>query len=146
MKPKFSILILLACLTASAQYRFNLYTATIATNASIATNAVATYGQSFDVGAGTEATIQVAFKLNSTNVSATATNAWVTVWDTSMDGTRFTNRFTFSVYGNGTTNTEAWGTTNFTVEWPWLRFVNATNLVGETVTNPSVKVGNKIGL
>jgi hypothetical protein len=90
--------------------------------------------------------IQVAFKLSTNGFPANATNGLVTVWDSSLDGTRFTNRFTFTVYGNNTTTVESWAHTNFAVEVPWLRFVNATNLVGATVTNYSVTVGNKIGL
>lgn len=144
---KIIILLLLTCLTASAQYRFNIYRYSIATNASIASNAVSTVGTSVDVGSGTEATIQIAFKqTNGTNAVPTdATNNLVSVWDTSLDGTRFTNRFSFTLKAQATTN-EVWGTTNFTTEWPWLRLVNITNTTGAIVTNYSVTVGNKIGL
>jgi len=139
-------LLMFAALTAQAQYRFNIYRFTVATNASIATNAVATIGSSVDVGSGTEAIIQVAFKLNTNGMPANATNGLVTVWDSSLDGSRFTNRFTSTVYGNNTTNNEAWATTNILTEVPWLRLVNITNTVGATVTNYSITVGNRIGL
>lgn len=131
----------------SAQYRFNQYQTTIATNASYSTNSVTTFNQSFDVGAGTEAWIQIAFKLNNgTNaIPSSATNDFVTVWDTSLDGSRFTNRFTFALKGNASTN-EAWGLTNFPVSLPWLRLVNATNTVGATLTNISIRVANQVGL
>lgn len=145
MKTLISI-ILFCAFSASAQYRFNVYRYSIATNATIATNVVATIGTAVDVGSGSEAVIQVAFKQSTNGFPANATNALVTVWDWSLDGTRFTNRFTFSVYGNNTTNIEAWATTNILTEMPWLRFVNATNLTGATVTNYSVTVGNRIGL
>lgn len=136
-------LIMLSCLTASAQFRYNLYTFSIATNASIASNAITTINSAVDVGSGTEATVQVAFKQHLPIHSST--NDIVTVWQSSLDGTRFTNEFTFALKAQATTN-EVWDRTNFAVKLPWLRLVNITNTTGAIVTNYSVKVGQKIGL
>jgi hypothetical protein len=145
---KIIILLLLTCLTASAQYRFNLYTVSLATNAFVGTNSFSSSGtQAFDVGAGSTASIQLAFKMATNDYPHFATNEVVTVWETSMDGTRFANRFFFNLTSTATaTNAEVWGRTNFPVTYPWLKYVGVTNLNQARMTNYSIKVGNKIGL
>jgi hypothetical protein len=147
MKTLISI-ILLCALSAQAQYRFNIYTAGVATNAYIGTNSYSTtYATSFDVGAGTEAIIQLSFKMATNDYPHFATNDVITTWQTSLDGTRFTNQFQFKLTSTATaTNTEVWGMTNFAVELPWLRLVSVSNLNQARLTNYSIRVGNKVGL
>jgi hypothetical protein len=143
-----SILLLCACLTAPAQSKWNNYTAGVATNAYVGTNSYSTtYSTTFDVSAGSTASIQLAFKMATNDYPHFATNEVVTVWQSSMDGTRFTNQFTYALMSTATaTNTEVWGITNFAVTYPWLKFVGLTNLNSARLTNYSVRVGDKIGL
>ena len=141
-----SILMLIA-LNASAQYRFNQYTVTVATNAYIATNSYTSYNVAYDVGAGSTACIQLAFKMATNDYPHFATNDVITTWQSSLDGTRFTNQFQFKLTSTATaTNTEVWGLTNFTVTYPWLKFVSISNLNQARLTNHSIKIGNKIGI
>jgi len=147
MKTLISIIILCA-LSASAQYRFNSYTAGVATNAYIGTNSYSTtYSTAFDVGAGSTACIQLAFKMATNDYPHFATNDVITTWQSSMDGTRFTNQFQFTIKSNASaTNTEVWGLTNFNVTYPWLKLMSVSNLNQARLTNYSVRVGNKIGI
>lgn len=133
---------------ANAQYRFNQYTASIATNSFVGTNSYSTTGsQSFDVGSGSTAWIQLSFKMATNDYPQFATNDIVTVWQSSLDGTRFTNQFLFKIQSTVTaTNTEVWGMTNFAVTLPWLKFVGLTNLNQARLTNYSIRVANKVGL
>ena len=143
----FSILWLLLFNTASAQYRFNQYVVGVATNAFIGTNSYTNYNVAYDVGSGTEATIQVAFKMATNDYPQFATNDVITTWASSMDGVRFTNYFQFALKSTATaTNTEVWGLTNFVVELPWLKFVGITNLNQARLTNYSIRICNKVGL
>lgn len=142
-----ALLLLFAVVNPSlnAQYRFPVYSATIATNASITASNYATLNQAFDVSGSSSATIQLVFKLTDTNATP-ATNTVITTWQTSLDGSHYTNQFQYVVYGNNTTNTEAWGLTNFTVTLPWLKLVTISNTTSAVVTNHSVKVGRNIGI
>ena len=145
MKPIIILFLSMAC--ASAQYRFNQYTATVATNAYIATNSYTAYNVAYDVGAGSTACIQLAFKMATNDYPHFATNDVITTWQSSLDGTRFTNQFQFKLTSTATaTNTEVWGLTNFTVTYPWLKFVSISNLNQARLTNYSIKIGNKIGI
>jgi hypothetical protein len=138
---------MLIALNASAQYRFNQYTVTVATNAYIATNSYTSYNVAYDVGAGSTACIQLAFKMATNDYPHFATNDVITTWQSSLDGTRFTNQFQFKLTSTATaTNTEVWGLTNFTVTYPWLKFVSISNLNQARLTNHSIKIGNKIGI
>ena len=140
-------MLMLIALNASAQYRFNQYTATVATNAYIATNSYTDYNVAYDVGAGSTACIQLAFKMATNDYPHFATNDVITTWQSSLDGTRFTNQFQFKLTSTATaTNTEVWGLTNFTVTYPWLKFVSISNLNQARLTNYSIKIGNKIGI
>ena len=144
---KIILILMLIALNASAQYRFNQYTATVATNAYIATNSSTTYNVAYDVGAGSTACIQLAFKMSTNDYPHFATNDVITTWQSSLDGTRFTNQFQFKLTSTATaTNTEVWGLTNFTVTYPWLKFVSISNLNQARLTNYSIKIGNKIGI
>lgn len=147
MKTLISIIILCA-LSAQAQYRFNIYTAGVATNANIGTNSYSTtYSTAFDVGAGSTACIQLSFKMATNDYPHFATNDVITTWQSSLDGTRYTNQFQFKLTSTATaTNTEVWGLTNFTVTYPWLKFVSISNLNQARLTNYSIKVGNKVGI
>jgi hypothetical protein len=145
MKPIIILFLSMAC--ASAQYRYTLYSGTIATNAYIATNSYTTYNTTFAVSAGSSVQLQLVFKMATNDYPHYATNDIITTWQSSMDGTRFTNQFQFKLTSTATaTNTEVWGLTNFTVTYPWLRFVNITNLNQSRLTNHSVSVGQKIGI
>jgi hypothetical protein len=143
-----SSLFLLLCITSQAQYRFNNYTAGFATNAYVGTNTYSTtYATAFDVGAGSTACIQVAFKIATNDYPQYATNDVITTWQSSMDGSRYTNQFQFTLKASAAaTNTEIWAVTNFAVTYPWLKFVSITNLNQAKLTNISVRVGNKIGI
>jgi len=146
MKPIIILFLSMAC--ASAQYRFNSYTAGVATNAYIGTNSYSTtYSTAFDVGAGSTACIQLAFKMATNDYPHFATNDVITTWQSSMDGTRFTNQFQFTIKSNASaTNTEVWGLTNFNVTYPWLKLMSVSNLNQARLPNYSVRVGNKIGI
>ena len=140
---KIILALLLTALTASAQYRFTIYSATIATNAAITSSNSAVYNQAFDVGSSTAAVIQVAFKNTVLTNATPATNSIISVWEESLDGSRYTNQFTFTLYGNNTTNTESWAYTNSAVTLPWLRLVALTNNTSARITNITVKVGKR---
>jgi hypothetical protein len=145
MKPIIILFLSMAC--ASAQYRYTLYSSTVATNAYISTNSYTTYNTTFAVSAGSAVQIQLAFKMATNDYPHWATNDIITTWQSSMDGTRFTNQFQFKLTSTATaTNTEVWGLTNFTVTYPWLRFINITNFNQARLTNYSVTVGQKIGI
>jgi hypothetical protein len=119
----------------------------VATNAYIATNSYTDYNVAYDVGAGSTACIQLAFKMATNDYPHYATNDVITTWQSSLDGTRFTNQFQFKLTSTATaTNTEVWGLTNFTVTYPWLKFVSISNLNQARLTNYSIKIGNKIGI
>jgi hypothetical protein len=144
MKTIIAIIITAAAmLTASAQYRFTIYSASVATNASIASSNHSTINQSFDVASATNAIIQLHFKLANLTNATPATNSIVTVWDASLDGSRFTNQFTYTLFGNNTTNTETWDYTNSALTLPWLRLRYITNNTSGTLTNYGVKVGKR---
>ena len=137
-----TITLALLTFTASAQYRFVIYPATIATNAAIAPSNYATINQTFDVASAPSAILQLAFKLTALTNSTPATNSIVTVWEQSLDGTRFTNRFSFSIYANNSTN-EVWDFTNSATSLPWLKLLWITNNTSATLTNHSVKIGKR---
>ena len=136
-------------LTASAQYRYQTYTLpSSSTNTTIQTNTLATYNSSAAVSSSTRADIRLAFKLTSATTNAMGTNAFQNVtctFDKSVDGTYWTNSFTFSVRANS--NSVVWDQTNIDVSTAaWLRLVSITNGNAGKVTNVSVFVGAKTGL
>lgn len=148
MKTIILILLLTAC-SAQAQYRYGVYTAAgTTTNATINTNTLETFNTSVDVGASSRADIQLVFRLTSTDtnaMSATCSNLVTATFDSGIDGTYFTNQFTFSVAGQS--NAVALGFTNIDVsQMAWLRLVSITNANLGIVTNYSLKIGRKIGL
>lgn len=148
MKTLITLILLAAC-TAQAQYRYSLYTAAgTTTNATIGTNTLETFGSSVDVGASSRADIQIVFRLTSVDtnaMSAVCSNLVTATFDSGIDGTYWTNQFTFSVAGRS--NAVALGFTNIDVsQIAWLRLVSITNANEGIVTNYSVKIGRKIGL
>lgn len=146
MKTLISILLICA-LSASAQYRYTLYSSSIATNDYIATNSYTTYNTAFAVSAGSSAQIQLAFKMATNDYPHFATNDIITTWQSSMDGSRYTNQFQFTLKSTATaTNTEVWGLTNFSVTYPWLKLISISNLNQSRLTNHSIKVGQKTGI
>lgn len=146
---KLTILFLLLAFNVSAQYRYNKYDALIATNAYIATNAVATLGDTVSVAAGTRVDIQFRFKLINNGTLAigpTATNPVTLRISESMDGIRFTNAWTYSLYGNAMTNTEAWGVFTTNVNYAWIKIETITSgLTNAIVTNYAVLIGQNVG-
>lgn len=146
MKKLLTALMLFAACTASAQYRYNLYT--LATNTIPATYS-SNYAISAAVGTSTRADIQIAFTLLSSNhptaMSATCSNPVTATFDTSIDGSKFTNAFSFSL--NAQSNAPVWHATNIMVtNAAWLRLLSVTNANYAVVTNFTVKVGVKAGL
>ena len=148
MKTLLLILCLVAC-NASAQFRYARYQLpSSSTNTTITSNTVATYNSSADVAPTTRADIRLAFKLMSvdTNAMHAACTNWVTaVFDKSVDGTYFTNRFILAVRGNS--NSTVWTQTNVGVtDAAFLRLVCVTNDNTARITNFSIFVGCKQGL
>ena len=148
MKTLIAIILLIAC-TAHAQYRYGIYTAAgVATNDIVNTNTLTVFNTTVDVGASSRADIQLVFRLTSydTNaMSSTCSNLVTATFDSGIDGTYFTNQFTFSVAGRS--NAVALGFTNIDVsQIAWLRLVSITNANLAVVTNYSLKIGRKIGL
>lgn len=148
MKTLIAIILLIAC-TAQAQYRYSLYTAAgVTTNATISTNTLETFNASVDVGASSRADIQIVFRLTSVDtnaMSAACSNLVTATFDSGIDGTYWTNSFSFSVAGRS--NEVALGFTNIDVsQMSWLRLLSVTNANQCVVTNYSVKIGRKIGL
>lgn len=146
MKTILAILFSFAAFTASAQYRYNLYS--LATNAIDATS-ISNYTLSASVAASTRADIQLAFTLISSNhptaMSATCSNPVTALFDFSIDGTRFTNQL--SVTLNAQSNATVWHLTNVMVtNAAWIRLVSITNANHAKLTNLTVKVGSKTGL
>jgi hypothetical protein len=145
MKPIIILFLSMAC--ASAQYRYTLYSSTVATNAYIPTNSYTTYNTAFAVAAGSAVQIQLAFKIATNDYPHWATNDIITTWQSSMDGSRYTNQFQFTLKSTATaTNTEVWGLTNFAVTYPWLKLISISNMNQARLTNHSVKVGQKTGI
>lgn len=140
---------LLTC-AASAQYRYQTYSVGIATNAFIGTNTFTNFNTFFAVAGGTKVDLQLAFKQTheGTNaIPATDTNGIDTGWRFSLDGTRSTNSFVFTVYGNALTNVEAWNLMTTNSDYAYLEFVGLTNRnILSRITNISVRIGQNIGL
>lgn len=119
----------------------------MATNDYIATNSYTTYNAAFAVAAGSSVQIQLAFKMATNDYPRFATNDIITTWQSSMDGSRYTNQFQFNLKSTATaTNTEVWGLTNFSVTYPWLKLISISNLNQARLTNHSIKVGQKTGI
>jgi hypothetical protein len=134
----------LSLLSASAQYRYPVVTLTTASN-TVAANGSSTINSAADVGATTRADILFYFSLTTNNVAG-LTNPVVAQFDTSIDGSKYTNAFSISLRANS--NNVVWMQTNVWVtNASWLRFVGiTTNENALPVTNYVVKVGQKTGL
>jgi hypothetical protein len=149
MKTVFAFLILAATFTAQAQFRYARY-ALPSTNTSttIQTNTLATYNSAADVGTSSRADIMLRFKLTGVGTNAivaNSTNEVTARFDKSIDGTYYTNAFTFTVFAN--TNLTVWNITNISVtDAAYLRLVSITNGNAARVTNLSVTVGIKQGI
>lgn len=140
----------LSALSASAQYRYNLYTAAgTGTNSTIGTNAGVTFDTTMDVASSSKVSVQFVFKLTSSTTNALpagCTNPVVLRFDYGIDGTYWTNRFSWTNYANSN-NVVIGLLTNLDVTpWAWFRLVDGSNYNNGIVTNYSVKVGGKVGL
>ncbi len=149
MKTKLCLLFcLLLTLPCAAQYRFNKFAVTMASNVFVgAYSNQAAVNQPFEVAAGSEVLLQFEFRLCSTNtgpILTTATNYVTTFWDQSFDGEHFTNEFAWGIRAK--TNGEAWAPTNFPITLPILRYKYMSNDNPAAVTNPVIRVGQKVGL
>jgi len=150
MKKLFLACVIIFPMLASAQYRYQTYSVGIATNAWIGTNSFTNFNTFFAVSGGTKVDLQVAIKQTheGTNaIPATDTNGIDTGWRFSFDGTRSTNSFVFTVYGNAMTNVEAWNIMTTNNDYAYLEFVGMTNRnIMSRITNISVRIGQNIGL
>jgi hypothetical protein len=143
------LLLLLTASTCLAQYRY--YPTTVlssGTNGYLAANSSTNVSAAYGIGASTKLDMLLAFSLISTNTNAmpvSCTNSVVTVWETSADGSYYTNRFTFSV--DAVTNLTRWNQTNIDVsQAAWIKFVGLTNNNAAHLTNYKVFIGYKTGL
>lgn len=140
--------LLLSSLSCFAQYRYSTYTIPATTNTVIASNAMTTFNTACDVAGSTRAYIRLSYKLTSqtTNaMSATCSNAVTALFETSGDGTYYTNQFSLTV--NAKTNLVVWGYTNISIaDAAWIRLVSITNANHAKVTNHQVFIGAKQGL
>ena len=141
---KTPILLLLTTLSCFAQYRYNTSTLyTTSTNAVLLANTNVTPSAAFSVASGTTVDIQLAGTVT-TNATG-GTNLITATFRKGMDGSHWDSSFTFSV--RSTTNTEAWGRTNISVASDaYLQLYTVTNGNSFSVTNFTVKVGQKVGL
>ena len=140
---KYLLAFLLCAQCAVAQYRYPLVTLTTASN-TVAANTLTTINSAADVGATTRADILFYYSLT-TNDVAGLTNPVTASFDTSIDGTKYTNAFSITLAANS--NTVVWMQTNvFVTNAAWLRFTTITNGNAKPLTNYVVRIGTKTGL
>lgn len=145
MKPILLLILLLILLPcAHAQYRYNTSTlATTSTNSVLLANTNITYNAAFAVAAGNTVDVQIAGTV--TTNAAGGTNLITGTFQKSMDGSRWSSFFSFSI--RSTTNSEAWDRTNVNVAADaFIRLTTVTNGNAFSITNFTVKVGQKVGL
>ena len=140
---KYIIAFILCAFSASAQYRYALVTLTTASN-TVAANTQTTINSAADVGASSRADILFYFSLTTNNVAG-LTNPVTANFETSIDGSKYTNAFSITLAANSN-NVVVMQTNVWVTNAAWLRFSTITNGNTKPLTNYVIKVGNKIGL
>jgi hypothetical protein len=140
---KYILAFMLCACSASAQYRYALVTLTTASN-TVAANTQTTINSAADVGASSRADILFYFSLTTNNVAG-LTNPVTANFETSIDGSKYTNAFSITLAANSN-NVVVMQTNVWVTNAAWLRFSTITNGNTKPLTNYVIKVGNKIGL
>jgi hypothetical protein len=140
---KYILAFILCAFSASAQYRYALVTLTTASN-TVAANTQTTINSAADVGASSRADILFYFSLTTNNVAG-LTNPVTANFETSIDGSKYTNAFSITLAANSN-NVVVMQTNVWVTNAAWLRFSTITNGNTKPLTNYVIKVGNKIGL
>jgi hypothetical protein len=125
-----------------AQFRYTLTeVGATGTNAVLSANSQSNYLSAVDVGNTTRIDLLAHFKVLGTNTTSNV----VFKLDFGVDGTRYTNEFTWTVAALGTN--EAWGITNLLVtNYAWARLNSVTNANPGKLTNYNFYIGKKNGL
>ena len=128
-------------LSASAQWRYQVYSANGSTNASLAGNTRTNWNLPIDCGGSSLADIRVVFK----HSAGTDTNGFSFQTAQSMDGNWATNYTLWSIPANGT-NWVVWTNSVSVRHFGYLHFIYGTNQSASNMTGLRIDVGRKTGL